>query len=137
MSQAQLFRKLQPYASNDEIQALLSEFIEKKWLSDRRFAEAFVNHYSRKYGSRRLSEELKQRGVDKSLFQEFQPEMDVEICNALSVLKKKFPAPACSPEEKKRQLRFMLYRGFDHEVVKRAWTVWLEHKECQQQEDLS
>ena len=43
MSQAELRRKLAPYAEDPaEIDALLQEFADRNWQSDRRYAESYV-----------------------------------------------------------------------------------------------
>lgn len=126
MSQAELRAKLLPHANDsDELDAVLAEFAKNNWQSDERFAEAFVRSKSSKHGVGRLRQELRQRGVSAELIQQYLPDRETELDNAIEVARKKFKQPAQNRQEWDKQMRFMLYRGFAMATVqaalKRAW----------------
>ena len=63
-SRFELARKLERAGFEEaDIGALLDEFEQKNWLSDRRFAESWVADHRAKAGSVKLAFELRQRGV--------------------------------------------------------------------------
>ena len=121
VSRLQLQRKLAPYAqSEDELAAILDEFSARNWQSDTRYAEAYVNSKSPKHGALRLKQALAAQGISRELAQEFLPDADSELHNACQVLRKKFRQPATDFAEKQKQMRFLLYRGFEMETVQTA-----------------
>ena len=68
MSQAELRRKLAPYAEDPaEIDALLQEFAERNWQSDQRYAESYVYSKSSRYGRLHLAQGLQQQKLDNEL----------------------------------------------------------------------
>ena len=120
-SRLELKRRLAPHAeSEDEIDSLLAELSERQWQSDERYAEAFIHSKSRSRGRLRLQQELAAKGVDESLVRANLPDRDTELANALVVLHKKFAAPPQDFQEKQKQIRFMLYRGFEMDIVQAA-----------------
>ena len=105
-SRLELKRRLAPHAeSEDEIDSLLAAYIHSK---------------SRSRGRLRLQQELAAKGVDESLVRANLPDRDTELANALAVLHKKFAAPPQDFQEKQKQIRFMLYRGFEMDIVQAA-----------------
>ena len=120
-SRLELKRRLAPHAeSEDEIDSLLAELSERQWQSDERYAEAFIHSKSRSRGRLRLQQELAAKGVDESLVRANLPDRDTELANALAVLHQKFAAPPQDFQEKQKQIRFMLYRGFEMDIVQAA-----------------
>ena len=120
-SRLELKRRLAPHAeSEDEIDSLLAELSDRQWQSDERYAEAFIHSKSRSRGRLRLQQELAAKGVDESLVRANLPDRDTELANALAVLHKKFAAPPQDFQEKQKQIRFMLYRGFEMDIVQAA-----------------
>ena len=120
-SRLELKRRLAPHAeSEDEIDSLLAELSERQWQSDERYAEAFIHSKSRSRGRLRLQQELAAKGVDESLVRANLPDRDTELANALAVLHKKFAAPPQDFQEKQKQIRFMLYRGLEMDIVQAA-----------------
>jgi recX family len=121
-SRLELKRRLAPHAeSEDEIDSLLAELSDRQWQSDERYAEAFIHSKSRSRGRLRLQQELAAKGVDESLVRANLPDRDTELANALAVLHKKFAAPPQNFQEKQKQIRFMLYRGFEMDIVQAAF----------------
>lgn len=121
LSRAQLHKKLQPYAEDeDELERVLNEFAQKNWQSDERFTQAFVRSKSTKHGSARLQQELKAHGVSADLIRDALPSREEELRNAIGVARKKFKQPAQNFEEKQKQMRFLLYRGFSSGIAQAA-----------------
>ena len=70
-SRAELVRKLgQAGFAQHDIEALLDEFEEKNWLSDRRFAESYVADHRARAGSVKLAYDLRQRGVNETVIED-------------------------------------------------------------------
>jgi len=121
-SRAELFRKLgQVGFVQHDIEILLDEFEEKKWLSDRRFAESYVADHRARAGSIKLAYDLRQRGVGGAVIEAvLSINHDSELERARKVWQKKFGAPPADAADKARQIRFMQSRGFTSEVIRRA-----------------
>ncbi|WP_434779657.1 recombination regulator RecX [Neisseria sp. Ec49-e6-T10] len=129
MSRLELSQKLAPHAeSQEQLEALLDELADRNWQSDERYVENFVLARQQKYGSLRLAEELKQKGVDTTLFQETKPSTAEEAQTALMVLQKKYGHLPLSLDEKNKQMRFLAYRGFGFDVIQRAFELWKEEQ---------
>lgn len=128
MSRLELYRKLAPYAqSEEELNAVLDEFAARNWQSDTRFAEAYINSKSHKHGVLRLKQALAAKGVDSEIMQDYLPDAHTECLHATEVLRKKFRQPARDYIEKQKQMRFLLYRGFDMNTVQTALKyAWAE-----------
>ena len=130
LSRAQLHKKLQPYAEDeDELERVLNEFAKKNWQSDERFTQAFVRSKSTKHGSARLQQELKAHGVSADLIRDALPSREEELRNAISVARKKFKQPAQNFEEKQKQMRFLLYRGFSSGIAQAAFKADWDEEE--------
>ena len=128
-SRLELRRKLTPYAEDaDELEAVLDEFAERNWQSDTRFAETLIASKSSKHGRLRLQQELAAKGVDEALIRQHLPSREAEREHAAEVLRKKFGQPAASFAEKQKQMRFLLYRGFDMDTVQAVMKIdWDEY----------
>lgn len=124
-SRAELVRKLgQAGFAQDDIEALLDEFEEKKWLSDRRFAESYVADHRARAGAVKLTYDLRQRGVADSIISEvLSDNRDSELERARGVWQKKFPSTSTSVTEKAKQVRFLQSRGFSIDVIRRVITA--------------
>ena len=102
-----------------EIEALLDELTQSGWLSDARFAEAWVHARSRRYGGRRLAQELRARGVDADTVRDataMTPEQELQ--QARTVWAGKFGVVPQDAPARARQTRFMLARGFSMATVR-------------------
>ena len=123
-SRFELARKLaQAGFAHHDIEAMLDEFEDKNWLSDRRFAESYVADHRARAGSVKLAYELRQRGVSETVIEDvLGKNRDSELERAREVWRKKFSAPASSASEIARQMRFLQNRGFTAEVIRKALT---------------
>jgi regulatory protein len=121
-SRAELVRKLgQAGFDACDIQLLLDEFEEKKWLSDRRFAESYVADHRTRAGAVKLAFDLRQRGVADNIIEAvLSDNRDSELERAQVVWQKKFGSAPADMTEKARQMRFLQSRGFGAEVIRRV-----------------
>jgi regulatory protein len=121
-SRFELARKLAQAGFDEmDIAALLDEFEQKNWLSDRRFAESWVADHRAKAGSVKLAHELRQRGVNEDIIEAVLGDnRDSELERAREVWTRKFGAPPADAAEKAKQMRFLQGRGFTPEVIQRA-----------------
>jgi regulatory protein len=122
-SQAELERKLQQKLSipnnSTLIPIVLNRLCELGLLSDARFTEAYVNMRARRgYGPARIALELRERGVDSALADQYLSDRDdwAEILRA--AWQKKFGAMPTGYAEKVKQMGFLRYRGFEGEAIR-------------------
>jgi len=118
-SRFELARKLaQAGFAHHDIEAMLDEFEDKNWLSDRRFAESYVADHRARAGSVKLAYELRQRGVSETVIEDvLGKNRDSELERAREVWRKKFGTMPIDVAEKARQMRFLQGRGFALETI--------------------
>ena len=126
LSQADADAAQTPASLSDTVNALLDELAESGWQSDQRFAEMWIQAHGRRHGAMRLQQDLRQRGISAELIQaalaEHQaasPEQD-ELSRARVIWARKFAHPPGNPQERNKQYRFMLSRGFSASVVSKV-----------------
>ena len=111
------------------INEVLSELSEKNYLNDKNFADAFAEEKLKikKWSERRLKSELIKKGINPDIISEVlnhrvSPEESFE--NAYNVAKKKYESLKkrnLEPNEIKHKLStFLISRGFDYEIIKKA-----------------
>lgn len=117
----ELRQKLAPFAASvQELETLLAELQAGHLLSDQRYASQRVGSRSCRYGNQRLAEELRARGVDGDCIATALAESGDEFMRCRAVHQKKFAAWPESAEERLRQMRFLLQRGFSSDVVRQV-----------------
>jgi regulatory protein len=115
-SRLELTRKLAPHAESDAVlREVVEKLIEKRQLSDERYAEERVRWLARKYGAARIRHDLKSKGVDPALVERVSSQDD--LARATEILNRKFRAPAATREERARRMRFLQSRGFSSEII--------------------
>ncbi|KMN35489.1 recombinase RecX [Chromobacterium sp. LK1] len=113
----ELERRLAPFAeSPEQLTALLDDLAEHSWQSDQRFAQQFADSKGQRYGSRRLQQEMRQRGVDAELIRDALQGRD-DLAAAQAQWRKKFGQLPDTPQERARQIRFLAGRGFPMAVI--------------------
>lgn len=127
-SPKELARKLSPHVDEGDDLAALIEWLQKQgFLSEERFAEAFVRRRSARYGSGRVLRELEMHGVDEKTLDEAKSVMSGdEFDRALRIWRKKFGIKPADASEKAKQIRFLMQRGFSGDMVRRVLN-WEEH----------
>ena len=120
-SYAELGQKLKAYAEEgDDATALLDDFKQRGWLSDARFTEQLVHARKAKFGSARVANELREKGVDESLIASaVEAVKSNEYENALAVWQKKYRATPSNRDEWAKQARFLQSRGFGFDLIKK------------------
>ena len=120
-SRAELRRKLAPHAeSPEELDALLEDLIQRKFLSESRFAEARAHVLTRKFGAARIAHDLRAKGVsEEGAASAAREARNTEFERALEIWRRKFGTPALDLKERARQARFLLARGFSTDVINR------------------
>jgi regulatory protein len=118
-SRAELHSKLLLHAKEDEdVDALLDDLVRAGWLSDQRATEQTVRIRSSRFGTQRITHELRQKGISDELIQQVLPQLKTgELEAARSVWQRKFASPPQDAKEKARQMRFLQSRGFSFEVI--------------------
>jgi len=121
-SYVELGKKLQPFAEeNDDIVAILEDFKKRGWLSDARFTEQLIHARKVKFGSARVANELREKGVANDLIETAVAAIqENELENAFAVCRKKYKDSPKSREDWARQARFLQSRGFGFDVIKKV-----------------
>nr|WP_238537312.1 regulatory protein RecX [Chromobacterium haemolyticum] len=94
----------------------MDDLAERSWQSDQRFAQQFADSKGQRYGSRRLQQEMRQRGVDAELIRDALQGRD-DLAAAQAQWLKKFGRMPDTPQERARQIRFLAGRGFPMSVI--------------------
>jgi len=126
-SRAELRSKLLPHVQADaeieqaqsvSLDALLDDLTARGWLSDARAATQLVQAKRSRFGTQRITHELREKGISESLIGEALPQLKAtDLAAAREVWKKKFAAAPQDEKEKARQVRFLQSRGFTLEVI--------------------
>ena len=123
-SRAELEKKLFPYArAPDELVFVLDSLEQTGFISAQRVVGQVVHVRRKRYGSRRITQELREKGIDEELIAAVLPELrETELEAAREVWRKKFDAIPADARERGRQVRFMLGRGFGMETINKILT---------------
>jgi regulatory protein len=121
-SRQELGRKLARYAQEgDDVEALLDTLEAGKFLSNSRFSESLVNRRAARFGNSRILSELKSHGIKPETLNEIKTSLDRdEVARAREVWLRKFGRLATSTNERAKQVRFLMQRGFSHRAIQAA-----------------
>ena len=107
---------------------MLEDFKSRGWLSDKRFADQLVHARKTKFGSAKVANELREKGVADELIAHAVADVKVnEFENATDVWRKKFKVPAQNRDEWAKQARFLQSRGFGFDVIKKVLNTKVEN----------
>ncbi len=126
-SRLELGRKLASYVQEGEdLDALLNFLETAKFLSNQRFSESLVNRRQARFGNQKILAELQSHALDKHDIDELRANLyETEGRRAIDVLHRKFDGAASTPQDKAKQMRFLLQRGFSssamQEALRAAW----------------
>lgn len=113
-SRLELGRKLARHAEEgDDIDALLDALEAANWLSQQRFSEALIHRRAANYGNHRIVAELQSHGVTGDVANLAQD----ETLRACKVWRKKFGSVAPDLEQRAKQVRFLMQRGFSQRAI--------------------
>jgi len=129
-SRAELRGKLLPHVQADadfeqvspvNLDALLDDFTARGWLSDERATTQLVHAKRSRFGTQRITHELRQKGIAEELISAALPALkESELEAARSVWQRKFGALPQDAREKARQMRFLQSRGFSLDTIFRV-----------------
>jgi regulatory protein len=120
-SRAELKAKLATQAeTEEEVDAVLDALQAERLISDHRYASQRVAARGSRYGDLRLRQELQRTGVTASDIDAALPEAGDEATRCRAVWAKKFGVLPASAGERARQMRFLQYRGFSGEAIRRV-----------------
>lgn len=123
-TRAELWQRLVRDTTNEfeqqQLAALLDDYQARGWLSDRRFAQAWVNSHLRRHGSLRLRQDLAQRGVSREDIAEALAVLPDELSRAREVWQRKFGQLPQDQKEYAKQMRFLASRGFAFDVAQQV-----------------
>lgn len=121
-SRAELERKLAPHEEvPGELAKALDELQARDFINDDRAVDSLVNRRSGKLGNTRIRQELAAKGLSGDAVSEAMAGLkETEQSRALEVWRKKFGQAAQTPQDRVKQMRFLLTRGFNAEVVRRV-----------------
>jgi regulatory protein len=101
-----------------DLDALLNDLAARGWLSDERAATQLIHAKRSRFGTQRITYELRQKGISEELISAALPELkDSELAAAREVWKKKFGTAPQDEKEKAKQVHFLQSRGFALDVV--------------------
>ncbi len=105
-----------------DIEAVLDDLAAAGWQSDERFAEAYVRaRWQRGEGPLRIAQALRQRGISAALVRASLEPFDMQHWAVVieQAWRKRFAGQLPqTAQEKARQQRFLLSRGFSHDQIK-------------------
>ena len=106
-------------------------FIRKNFLDDTRYAQMLLKSYARKgYGTRRIKQELKKRGISNDDAAEIYSEYETDYSVLHSLLDKKLKGDVSDKKEIQKAIAFLQRRGFSWSEIKKALDEYInEHIE--------
>jgi regulatory protein len=120
-SRAELERKLAAHEEvPGELAKALDELQARDFINEDRVIESVVHRRAGKLGAARVKQELAAKGVSsEAVAAAMEGLRESEYSRALAVWRKKFDRPATDPNERAKQIRFLMTRGFNAEVVRK------------------
>jgi regulatory protein len=121
-SRLELGRKLARYAQEgDDVEALLDTLDAAEFLSQERFSESLVNRRAARFGNSRILSELKSHGITSDALSEVKANLEEdEAARAREVWMRKFGRLPANADERAKQIRFLMQRGFSHRAIRVA-----------------
>ncbi|MFC7289591.1 recombination regulator RecX [Herminiimonas glaciei] len=121
-SRQELGRKLARHAQEgDDVEALLDTLEAAKFLSQSRFSESLVHRRAARFGNSRILSELKSHGIDPDSLSDIKANLESdEFARARAVWERKFGTVASNQEDRAKQMRFLMQRGFSHRAIQAA-----------------
>lgn len=123
-SRSELQTKLARHVQEgDDLAALLDELQARDFINPQRVAESVVHQRAGRFGTQRVLQELRRKGLDDDLVRATAAQLaDTELQRARAVWRQRFGSapPPATPQERARQMRFLAARGFAADVVRRV-----------------
>ena len=107
-------------SSEQQLQALLDALEAEQLLSDQRFAAGVARVRGARFGSQRVANELRQKGVGAEVAGLVADLKAGDLDLAHAVWARKFGAAPLDAAERARQMRFLQTRGFPGDVIRKV-----------------
>ena len=120
-SRIELERKLAQHEEvAGELAKALDELQARDFINDTRAVESVVHRRANKLGTARVKQELAAKGLSgETVAAALEGLRETELSRAREVWRKKFDQPATDAQERAKQVRFLMTRGFNAEVVRK------------------
>ena len=114
LSKASLIEKLIAKGHSEDAAEYAVAYLEdKNFLDDTRYAQMLLKSYARKgYGTRRIKQELKKRGISNDDAAEIYSEYETDYSVLHSLLDKKLKGDVSDKKEIQKSIAFLQRRGF-------------------------
>ena len=113
---------------DDLIESVLEYLAKNNWQSDARFADNISKVKGERYGSARVKQTLSQKGLAREIIDEKINQLaETELQRGFEVWQKKFGQLPQNSTEYAKQSRFMAYRGFSFDLIKKILKGNLEY----------
>lgn len=113
-------KKIEKDEINDlklQIDEIILFFIENNYLSNERYAEVKTRSLiNKKKGPKRISQELKNKGIPDNLINQFLLENQENLSEEINKLKEKYNN-ITDEKEKQKIYRKLLYKGYSYEQI--------------------
>ncbi|MCD2512302.1 recombination regulator RecX [Comamonas endophytica] len=121
-SRLELERKLASHvAEGEDLAAVLDELESKDFINPERVAQSVAYRRGSRLGTARVVQEMRSKGLDDDTVRAATLELRAtEWQRAHAIWRQRFGAPAETPQEKLKQMRFLASRGFSGEVVRKV-----------------
>lgn len=123
-SRLELEQKLSAHAqffTPEALSSVLDKLEQNGFLSAERVVEQVIRTRRSRFGSQRIVYELKEKGIDAQLIDSILPTLrETELDTAFKIWQKKFGELPNTREERGKQIRFMMSRGFSMEVIQQV-----------------
>ena len=121
-TRAELEQKLARHDPDpEELRQALNDLQAKGFISEARVVESVLHTRASRLGAQRVRRELQHKGVSAEAVAAAMDRLrETEEVRAREVWRKKFGAPATDAQERAKQIRFLIARGFAAEVVRRV-----------------
>lgn len=118
-SRHELARKLAAHAQDPaELESVLDALEARGWLSEQRVVEQVVHARRRRFGARRIAQELSKKGIgEESVAAALKTLETDEVESARAIWRRKFARQPRTAAERARQVRFLQGRGFSFDTI--------------------
>ncbi len=108
---------------DQDAESALTKLKEYGYVNDESYAKAYVSTYGRNRGRIRLSFELAQKGVDKSIIENALPEDDKITATIMAKNKRQ------KYTDREKMLRYLMSRGYEYDVAREVAQEVLESED--------
>ena len=101
--------------SDDTIECVMSKLVEYNYIDDKKYAQAYVLTYGKKYGKLKLKSQLKVKGVSEEIIECVLEDNKVDSIE--SVASKYLKNKVMSYEVSQKLFRFLYSRGYEFDEI--------------------